>query len=138
MFSMFSGDTWTYPHHKRPETPNRWKVLGPSLPASCCLSYKNCGSDSIGMKSSCSAASLVLSTSSATNPSPHYNLMWDHFKTICGKAYNGILAEKLLANLQGSLGLVHTTDARNLSFWLKVIELVDLTTCKFSVSIHCY
>ena len=58
--------------------------------------------------------------------------MWDHFKT--KQAKNQILVEYSLPNLQGSGGLVHTTDARYLSYMLKVIEPVDVTTCDFFVS----
>ena len=49
---------------------------------------------SINMKSSCSAASLMWSTTSATTSGPHHDLVWNHFKTTCGKAYNGIHAER--------------------------------------------
>ena len=49
--------------------------------------------ESIGVKSSCTAASLVLSTTSATTLDPNYGLVWNHFKTTYGKVYNGIIDE---------------------------------------------
>ena len=87
------------------------------------------------MRSSCSAASLV---EHVERHEAESTLQSDvgHYKTTCGKAYNGILAEKLLANLQGSRRLVHVTDAGNLSKRLKVIELVDLKTCDLRVPLH--
>merc|ERR1712107_514787 len=87
---------------------------------------------SIGMKSSCIGASLLLSTASAATPGPNYDLMWDHFKTKYGKVYNGITDESARFQIfKGHVDFIHTTNAQNLSYRLKVNEFADLTTSEF-------
>ena len=53
--------------------------------------------ESIGVKSSCIAASLLLSTTSATTPGPNDDLL--DFKTTHGKVGNGITDESYSAHL---------------------------------------
>ena len=49
--------------------------------------------ESIGVKSSCIAASLALSTTSAMILDPNHGLVCNDFKTAYGKVYNGIIDE---------------------------------------------
>merc|ERR1712065_108295 len=87
---------------------------------------------SIGMKSSCIGASLLLSTASAATPGPNYDLMWDHFKTKYGKVHGGITDESTRFQIfKGHVDFIHTTNAQNLTYRLKVNEFADLTTSEF-------
>merc|ERR1712136_645191 len=61
-----------------------------------------------------------------------YDLMWDHFKTKYGKVYNGITDESARFQIfKGHADFIHTTNAQNLSYRLKVNEFADLTTSEF-------
>merc|ERR1711991_525744 len=74
----------------------------------------------------------LLSTASAATPGPNYDLMWDHFKTKYGKVYNGITDESTRFQIfKGHVDFIHTTNAQNLSYRLKVNEFADLTTSEF-------
>ena len=69
--------------------------------------------ESIGVKSSCIAAPLVLSTTSAMAPDPNYGLVWYDFKTACGKVYNGIIDESTRFQFfKGHVGLPTTQRPR--------------------------
>ena len=61
-------------------------------------------------------------------PRPHCYPMWDHFKTKPSVQQDP--CRELLANPQGSRGLVHVTDARYLSYRWEEIAPVDVTTCE--------
>merc|ERR1712227_541260 len=65
-------------------------------------------------------------------PGPNYDLMWDHFKTKYGKVYNGITDESTRFQIfKGHVDFIHTTNAQNLTYRLKVNEFADLTTSEF-------
>merc|ERR1712227_548259 len=71
-------------------------------------------------------------TKGAATPGPNYDLMWDHFKTKYGKVYNGITDESARFQIfKGHVDFIHTTNAQNLSYRLKVNEFADLTTSEF-------
>ena len=61
-----------------------------------------------------------------------YDLMWDKFRTTYGKVYNGITDESTRFEIfKGHVDFICSTNARNLSFSLKVTEFADLQNSEF-------
>ena len=103
----------------------------------CMLSSKSFGSvllQSVGVKSSCIAASLWMSTTSETTPRPNHGLLCDHFDTTLGIVYTGIMNE--IFNSSRLRGLIPSTNGLKFSYKLQESELVALTTSGFYVPGH--
>jgi len=86
----------------------------------------------IRMKASCIAASLLFTSVGGASTAPNYDLMWDQFRTTYGKVYNGITDESTRFEIfKGHVDFIYSTNARNLSFSLKVTEFADLQNSEF-------
>jgi len=84
------------------------------------------------MKASCIAASLLFTSVGGASTAPNYDLMWDQFRTTYGKVYNGITDESTRFEIfKGHVDFIYSTNARNLSFSLKVTEFADLQNSEF-------
>ena len=90
--------------------------------------------ESIGVKSSCIAASLVLSTTSAMTLIQTVVWCETTSRRLTAKCTTESLTRAFVSNSSRVTWVfTHTTDAQNLLHRLKVTELVDVTTSGLSV-----